>query len=113
MAVSVGVSEGLSWWSQERAADTVRQHAKAGDITMYSTTTCPYCAKARDWLNGHAIPWRECNVDQDKACLQVYDTQGAPGTPLMSVKGRWHLGFDAGWLGEALQLNAAVKPGQP
>ncbi|RZI85945.1 MAG: glutaredoxin family protein [Rubrivivax sp.] len=115
VAVFMGASQGLSWWAQERAGDLARQHARPGDITMYSTTNCLYCAKARRWLDEHQVPWRECNIDLSKACQQTFDAQGAPGTPLMLVKGRWHLGFDAEWLGEALQatpLNAG-RPAPP
>jgi glutaredoxin len=110
--VSLTFSKGVSWWAQERAASTVKQHAKVGDIVMYSTTTCPYCAKARAWLDGHQIPWRECNIDLDKTCQQTFDAQGAPGTPLIYAKGRWHLGFDTDWLGQALQMapTGSAKP---
>lgn len=113
--VSLAVSNGLSWWAQERSASTVKHHAKPGDIVMYSTTTCPYCAKTRDWLDKHQVPWRECNVDLDKTCLAIYDAQGSPGTPLMFVKGRWHLGFDAEWLGQALQMapTGSARPAPP
>lgn len=120
VAVSLSVSNGLAWWARERAAGTVQQHAQAGDIVMYSSTTCPYCAKARDWLDRHGVPWRECNVDLDKACLATYDAQGSPGTPLMWIKGRWQLGFDAEKLGQALQMaptgsarRAPPGPGHP
>ena len=113
--VFVGGSKGLHWWSQERAASTVRQFVKPGDITMYSTESCIYCAKARDWLDSHQVPWQECDVERDAACGQAYAAQGAPGTPLMLVKGRWHLGFDAEWLSQAMQMAPlnSTRPGPP
>jgi glutaredoxin len=113
VVVAMGASKGVYWWTQERAAKVVTQQAKVGDITMYSTTTCPYCAVARSWLNSHHVPWRECNVDLDQACLQIFNAQGAPGTPLMWAKGHWHLGFDAPWLAEAIQAPPAVSAPQP
>lgn len=103
LGTAVGASEGVQWWAERRDAAVVREAARAGDIVMYTTSTCPYCAQARRWLDAQQVPWRECNVETDAQCLRVFEAQGAPGVPLIHVKGRWHLGFDAGWLGQALQ----------
>ncbi|MDE2401779.1 MAG: glutaredoxin family protein [Burkholderiales bacterium] len=110
IAAVMGASEGWQWWQQERNAAAVQQYAQAGDIVMYTTSTCPYCARARRWLDAHQVPWHECNVELDSACLKVFEAQGSPGVPLMSVKGRWNLGFDAAWLGQALQAPSVSKP---
>lgn len=112
MLVFVGGSKGWSWWTQERAASTARELAKPGDITMYSTESCIYCAKAADWLDSHQVPWQECDVELNDVCRQTYESQGSPGTPLMHVKGQWRLGFDAQWLSQALQL-APIRPTTP
>lgn len=113
LLVFVGGSKGWSWWTQERAASTIRQFVQPGDITMYSTVSCIYCAKAREWLDSHQVPWQECDVELNAVCRQAYESQGAPGTPLMSVKGRWHLGFDPAWMSEAMRLPKlnSTRPG--
>ncbi|RZL03174.1 MAG: hypothetical protein EOP36_05925 [Rubrivivax sp.] len=108
--VSVGGSELVSWWGQERNAAAVRQHVQPGDITMYTTQSCPYCVKARDWLKSHQVPWQECDVERNAACRQTYEAQGAPGTPLMHVKGRWGLGFNAEWLSRAIEMPSLNSP---
>jgi glutaredoxin len=36
-------------------------------VTMYSTSWCPSCQKARSYLQSHAIPFTELDVEQDAA----------------------------------------------
>lgn len=103
LVVIVGGSQAWSWWQGEQSAALVKRLAAPGSIIMYTTSSCPYCARARQWLTQHAIPWRECNVELERPCQLAYEAQGAPGVPLMQANGHWHLGFDPAWLGQALQ----------
>ena len=109
MGMATASSQALHWWQGERAARIVRQHARPGDITLYTTSSCGYCAQARAWLATNQIPWRECQIEQDSRCQRTFTAQGAPGVPLMNVKGQWHLGFDADWLGQALQAEPKIS----
>lgn len=104
-----GGMQAWTWWRHERQGEAVKTLAQPDQITMYTTTTCPYCAKAKVWLNGHGVPWRECNIDLDASCRATFEAQGAPGVPLLQVKGHWQLGFDPVWLTRALQ----TEPRQP
>ncbi len=97
-----GTSHMLGRWQDARAASTIRDHSQRVDITLYTTSTCPYCAKAIAWLKRHEVRWRECNVETDPACQRTYEQQGSPGVPLVRAGERWHLGFQAPWLAEAL-----------
>jgi len=99
----VGLMQGLTWWRDKQAADQIKAHLPGQRITMYSTVSCFYCAKARAWLKTHEIPWDECDVEQDGACRATFDAHGAPGTPLIRVGMRWNLGFDPVWLAQALK----------
>lgn len=102
VAVVWGSSQAWSWWRQTQATQTVQAQARAGDILMLTTTDCPYCAKARAWFKQHAVPWQECNIEQHDACRRLFDAQGAPGVPLLNVRGQWRLGFDADWMATTL-----------
>lgn len=113
VAVVVGGTQAWHWWRDERSAALIQQHVQPTDITMYTTSTCPYCAKARAWFSQHAIPWRECNVDTHATCMAMYEAQGAPGVPLMHVRGRWHLGFEPAWLGQVLATPSAGGQSSP
>lgn len=102
VAVAWGGSQGLNRWQDERAASAIRELSQRVDITLYTTSTCPYCAKATAWLKRHEVRWRECNVETNAACQSTYELQGSPGVPLVQAGSRWHLGFHAPWLAEAL-----------
>lgn len=107
----LGASQAANWWRDEKAAAALR-HVQPADITLYTTSTCPYCEKARDWLSAHGIPWRECNVETDAACMKTFEARGSPGVPLVNARGAWHLGFDPAWIGEAL-AGATAGAAQP
>ena len=115
IAVFWGGSELLGRWQDARVAALIREHSQRVDITLYTTSTCPYCAKAMAWLRAHGARWRECNVETDTRCRQDYVAQGSPGVPLLRAGDRWHLGFHAPWLAEALvaQRGAAQAVDQP
>lgn len=85
LLVAWGGSQALSWWQDRRFAEAVRLGSQRHELVVYSTDTCPYCAKARAWLDAHGARWRECNVEHDTACQQAYQAQGAPGVPLVRV----------------------------
>lgn len=109
VAVVVGGSEAWSWWRSEQAAKQVSVLSQQGSLLMYTTDTCPYCAQARRWLNGAGARWQECNIDQDPACLKVFQSRGSPGVPLLNVNGQWRLGFDPTWVGQALQSSPKAE----
>src|SRR5690606_26044253 len=90
-------------WRQAGQGETLRSLAQAGDVVLYTTSSCPYCRRARLWLNEHQVSWRECNVELSAACMATYQGQGAPGVPLVSVRGHWQLGFRAEDLIRVLQ----------
>lgn len=106
LAVIVGVVWGAhqawSQWREHRDIDAVRATAGAQDIVMFTTNDCPYCAKARAWFKANEVPWRECNIERNAMCKQVFDARGAPGVPLLHVRGQWQLGFNPAQLAEAL-----------
>lgn len=120
IVVVLGTTEAWRLWQDYRQADEVKlllsqQTVQAQDVVMYTTSSCPYCAKARSWLKSNQVPFTECNVEQSATCLSQYELQGSPGVPLMKVRNHWHLGFDANWLMLALQAqtdkpNAAKSP---
>lgn len=110
VALVWGCAQSLGQWRDARAAAAVREHSLRVDITLYTTSTCPYCAKAMAWLKQHKVRWQECNVETDANCKRTYEQQGSPGVPLLRAGERWHLGFHAPWLAEALAAQDAPSP---
>jgi len=57
------------------------------DITVYSTPSCPYCVKIKEWLDSEDLDYVEHNVaeDQEKAMEMVKKT-GQRGVPQTVVE---------------------------
>ena len=114
VAAAWGATQALQHWQEARAASAIREHSQRVDITLFTTTDCPYCAKARAWLTQVGARWQECNVETDAGCQSTYKLQGSPGVPLVRAGERWHLGFNPTWLAQAVAEQAATaQPSKP
>jgi glutaredoxin 3 len=77
-------------------------------ITVYSTTTCPYCSMLIKWLKENNIDYTEYKVDQNPFAAQsMINLSGQRGVPFTTVEedGRIIdkvLGFDVEKLQRAL-----------
>lgn len=86
----------MAWWREHQAGQLGRQmaqRARPGDILMVSSTTCPFCERARRWMTLHQVPFTECFIERDPACADRYQALGARGTPTLLVRGQVQLGF--------------------
>ena len=65
-------------------------------ITVYTTTTCPYCTMMKNFLNEKELPFKEVNIQQDPvAANRLVKTTGQMGVPQTEINGQWVLGFDS------------------
>ncbi|MHB1457217.1 MAG: glutaredoxin family protein [Armatimonadota bacterium] len=65
------------------------------DIKVYSTTTCPWCRKAKDYFNEKNINFVDINVSDDKAKLQeMINLSGQRGVPVIVIDGEVIVGFN-------------------
>ncbi len=64
-------------------------------VALYSTPTCAYCRKAKDYLRQQKVQFTEYNVasDQVKADEMVRKS-GQMGVPVIDVNGRIIVGFN-------------------
>ena len=85
-----------------RHAETLRQLVQPGDLKLISSTSCLFCTRARQYLTEQRIPFEECFIERDSACLAEYRARGAAGTPTVLVRGQARLGFDPGQVAETL-----------
>lgn len=97
-------------WQQQRAGAALAQLARPGDVRMISSQTCVYCARARQTLQAASVPFEECFIERDPACAADYQALGAPGTPLLQVRGALQLGFDPARVARALAPGGPAAP---
>lgn len=80
--------------ARDRLALTDQQRSKL-DITLYSTTWCGYCKKARRWFESADVPFVEKDIEKDPAANAAYQKagRGYRGVPLIVVNGTPLRGF--------------------
>ena len=56
-------------------------------ITIYSTTTCPYCVMLKRWLDDKSIPYTNYMVDQNPIAAQnMINLSGQMGVPFSTIE---------------------------
>jgi len=63
-------------------------------LTLYGTTTCPYCAKARAYLTGAGIAFNERMVDTSKEAEAMYATLHENSVPVLISEKKYIVGFN-------------------
>ncbi|MDD5440267.1 MAG: Uxx-star family glutaredoxin-like (seleno)protein [Candidatus Omnitrophica bacterium] len=77
----------------------------AKTVKIYSTPTCPYCTRAKDYLKKNNISFENIDVseDQDKA-QEMVKLSGQMGVPVIDIDGTVIVGFDQERIAETLGL---------
>lgn len=56
-------------------------------ITIYSTTTCPYCMMLKSWLDKKDIPYTDYLVDRNPMAAQnMVQLSGQMGVPFSTIE---------------------------
>lgn len=64
-------------------------------ITVYSTPTCPWCVKVKDYLKQKNVSFQDINVAQDRAAaMEMIRKSGQRGVPVLDINGNIIIGFD-------------------
>lgn len=57
-------------------------------VTVYSTTTCPYCRMLTRWLNDNKVEYTEYKVDRNPFAAQMMvSLSGQMGVPFTTLEG--------------------------
>ena len=74
-------------------------------VIVYSTSTCPWCHKAKDWLKSHKIAFKDVNVGEDtKARDHMIEASGQMGVPVIEIGKTVIVGFNEVKLKKALSI---------
>jgi glutaredoxin-like YruB-family protein len=65
------------------------------NIKVYSTPTCPYCVKAKEYFKGKNLSYEDydVSVDREKA-KEMIERSGQRGVPVIDIDGNVIVGFD-------------------
>ncbi len=63
-------------------------------VVIYSTPTCPYCKRAKEYFSRKGIPYIERNVAMDRdAAKEMIKKSGQMGVPVILVNDEVIIGF--------------------
>ena len=78
---------------------------KTQKVRVYSTSTCPWCVKTKEFLKANNIKYEDVNVGMDeKARNEMFEKSGQFGVPVTDVNGTIIVGYDKEALKKALGL---------
>jgi glutaredoxin 3 len=77
----------------------------AKKVTVYSTSTCPFCVRAKQFLKDNNIEFTHYDVGSDQAKAQeMMKKSGQMGVPVLDIEGTIIVGFDKERIKEVLGL---------
>jgi len=72
-------------------------------VVIYSTPTCPYCKRAKDYLSRKGIPYTDINVAQDREkAKEMIQKSGQMSVPVIIIDNEVVVGFDQALLDKLL-----------
>jgi len=74
-------------------------------VTVYSTTRCPWCTRVKDFLKENKIAFKDVNVENnEKAAQEMMDKSGQMGVPVLDIDGTIIIGFNEPEIRKALKI---------
>tara|TARA_Y100000310_G_scaffold345146_1_gene462183 strand:+ start:4902 stop:5138 length:237 start_codon:yes stop_codon:yes gene_type:complete len=73
-------------------------------VKIYTTSTCPYCDMAKQYMKENKINYEEVNVESDeKATQDLVEKSGQMGVPVLEIGKKIIVGFDKEAIEKALK----------
>jgi len=74
-------------------------------VKIYSTPTCPWCHKVKEFLTAHKVDFKDFDVSKDReAAQEMVKFSGQMGVPVLNINGELVVGFDEGRIRNLLKL---------
>lgn len=65
------------------------------EVKVYSTSTCPYCVRLKEYLEHKNIDFQDIDVSSNRAAIQeMVRLTGQMGVPVVVIDGTVVVGFD-------------------
>ena len=74
-------------------------------VKVFSTTTCPWCVKVKDFLKENNVEFEDINVGEDTEQAQyMVEMSGQMGVPVIEIDGEFIVGFNEAELRKKLKI---------
>lgn len=65
------------------------------EVTVYTTTTCPWCTRLKDFLQAEGITFQEVDVRKDPAAARrMVEMTGQRSVPVTTIGEQIIIGYD-------------------
>jgi glutaredoxin-like YruB-family protein len=80
-----------------------------GGVTVYSTSSCPWCVKAKEYLSSLNVAFQAIDVGVDReAAKEIVQKTHQRGVPVVKVGERYIIGFDQEAIKSALKEESLI-----
>ncbi|HZC30375.1 MAG TPA: glutaredoxin domain-containing protein [Gaiellaceae bacterium] len=75
-------------------------------VLVFTTQTCPWCVRVKQYLRERQVPFREIDVSRSaSAARDLVRKTGRTGVPVVEIDGKPIVGFDRGRIDKLLGLD--------
>ncbi|MDR5658701.1 glutaredoxin family protein [Serpentinicella sp. ANB-PHB4] len=66
----------------------------AKEVVVFTSTTCPHCFTAKDYLTDKGVEFVEKNIQKDPEARKELMQKGIMAVPVIKIDGEFIVGFD-------------------
>ncbi|MCE9658384.1 MAG: DUF4124 domain-containing protein [Burkholderiales bacterium] len=77
----------------EKGAPAPQAGLASGELVLFTTTWCPYCTKAKAYLTGKGVAFKEIDIESNAGAASYARAGGQRGVPLLVKGSKRVLGF--------------------
>lgn len=97
------MTEDVEELKQEKM-EQMQEEKEEPEVEIFTTPTCPYCKKLKQWMEDEGIDYVEHDVANDREqAMRMMRTTGQQGVPQTFVNGQAIIGFQPDAIEKALQ----------
>lgn len=75
------------------------------NVVVYSTPTCPWCSRVKDYLKSNSVNFKEVDVSKDMmGAMEMIRKSGQRGVPVLDINGNIVVGFDKNSIDRLLRI---------
>ena len=75
------------------------------EVKVYSTETCPWCQRAKQYLTEKGVKFKDIDVGKDRECLdEMIELSGQMAVPVIAIDKEFIIGFNQKELDSKLGL---------
>ncbi len=83
-----------------------KERKKQPRVLLFTTPTCPWCRRAKQYFRQHGVRFKEIDVTRDpSAARDLVRWTGQTGVPVIRIGSKFIVGFDKAKIDKLLGLN--------